>query len=353
MIQKEKPSNRKLRVLAITPQLPRNREPGTNARLVRQIQALRDRNIEVEVMDMVGIPMLKYLFAIPRMYSRLRHVDLVHSHFGFCGWLGRLQFFRPLVVSFMGDDLLGEPNDLGGLTNFSRFMVIANTKLAGLARKVIVLSAEMSRVIAPTASHVLPNGVDTDLFYPIDMRVARERLGWSLNQRVVLFPGNPESPRRGHALAVFATKHAEQILNEEIRLQPMWDAEPKDFRLYMNACDAMWMTSLVEGAPDVVKEALACDLPVVAVPVGDTVELLRDIPGCELRPRDPKQLGEAMAKVLSSEVECEGRRALGHLQLDIASVAERVESVYFEALDWSHPSSTSQTTTDDALEGSL
>lgn len=296
---------------------------------------------------MHGIPMLKYLMAIPRLYGRLRHVDLVHGHFGFCGWLGRLQFSKPLVISFMGDDLLGEPNDSGGLTLFSRFMVEANKWLAPLARNVIVKSAEMSRVIAPTASSVVANGVDTKLFYPIDMRVARERLGWSLSQRVVLFPGNPDNPRKGHSLAVFATKHAEQLLNEEIRLQPMWGVRPDQVPLYMNACNAMWMTSLIEGSPNVVKEALACDLPVVAVPVGDTVELLTDIPGCELRPRCPKQLGEAMAQVLSQGDECEGRRALERHRLDLASVAEKVEAVYLEALGRSHATAT--VSTDDPL----
>ena len=280
------------------------------------------------------------------MYSRMRNVDIVHGHFGFCGWLGRLQFSKPLIISFMGDDLLGEPTESGGLTLFSRFMVEMNKRLAPLATKVIVKSAEMSRVIAPAPSKVVANGVDTTLFYPIDKRVARERLGWNLNQRVVLFPGNPENPRKGHALAVFATKHAEQLLRDDIRLQPMWGVKPNEVPLYMNACDAMWMTSMIEGSPNVVKEALACNLPIVAVPVGDTVELLTDVPGCEVRARDPKQLGEAMAKQLSSGVECEGRPTLERHRLDLASVAEKVESVYLEVMG------ISATSTDDALAGS-
>ena len=325
-------SQPKLRVLAITPKLPKDREPGSNAPLLRQIESLRERGVEVEIIDMAGIPMLKYLLAIPKMYNRLRHVDIVHGHFGFCGWLGRLQFSKPLVISFMGDDLLGEPTESGGLTRFSRFMVQANKRLAPLAQRVIVKSAEMSRVIAPTASNVVANGVDTELFYPIDKRVARERLGWNLNQRVVLFPGNPENPRKGHALAVYSTKHAEQLLNDDIRLQPMWGVKPNEVPLYMNACDAMWMTSMIEGSPNVVKEALACNLPIAAVPVGDTVELLTGVQGCEVRPRDPKQLGEAMAKLLSSGVACEGRSTLERHRLDLASVAEKVESVYFDLL---------------------
>ena len=131
-------SQPKLRVLAITPKLPKDREPGSNAPLLRQIESLRERGVEVEIIDMAGIPMLKYLLAIPKMYNRLRHVDIVHGHFGFCGWLGRLQFSKPLVISFMGDDLLGEPTESGGLTRFSRFMVQANKRLAPLAQRVIV-----------------------------------------------------------------------------------------------------------------------------------------------------------------------------------------------------------------------
>lgn len=338
--EEQESSQPKLRVLAITPKLPRDREPGSNAPLLRQIESLRERDIDVEVIDMAGIPMLKYLFAIPKMYLRLRHVDIVHGHFGFCGWLGRLQFFKPLVVSFMGDDLLGEPTDSGEITRLSRVMVQMNKRLAPLARKVIVKSAEMGRVIAPASSTVVANGVDTELFYPIETRVAREQLGWDLEERVILFPGNPKNPRKGHELAVRATKHAEELLNDKIRLQPMWGVKPNEVPIYMNACNAMWMTSMIEGSPNVVKEGLACNLPIAAVPVGDTVELLTGVPGCEVRPRDPKQLGEVMAKILSSEVECEGRETLERHRLDLASVAEKVESVYCEVLGLPQPSTT-------------
>ena len=89
---------------------------------------------------------------------------------------------------------------------------------------------------------------------------------------------------------------------------------------------------MIEGSPNVVKESLACNLPIVAVPVGDTVELLTGVPGCEVRPRDPEKLGEAMAELLSSGVACEGRATLERHGLDLASVAEKVESVYFDVL---------------------
>jgi glycosyltransferase involved in cell wall biosynthesis len=96
----------------------------------------------------------------------------------------------------------------------------------------------------------------------------------------------------------------------------------------MNACDAMLLTSLIEGSPNVVKEAMACNLPVVAVPVGDVPELLAGVPGYIVCPRDAQQLGDALAHVLASPPQAAGRAALEQKGLDLASVARRVLAVY-------------------------
>ena len=321
-----------IRVLAISPQLPDSSSPGSNAPLLRQVESLRERGVHVDVIDMRGTPMIKYLLAVPRMWWRMRNVDLVHGHFGFCGWLARMQCFKPLVISFMGDDLLGEPNDKGGFSRFSRMMVVANKFLARLARQVIVKSPEMAGIISPTVSHVVPNGVDTTLFRPVDISVARERLGWKQDQVVILFPGNPDNPRKGYTLAVESTRVAESLLGQDIRIQPMWGVKPGDVPLLMNACNAVWMTSSIEGSPNVVKEAMSCDRPIVAVPVGDVEDLLDGVAGCHVGPRDPEKLGDLMASVLKFHDKSAGREALEQMNLDLGSVAFRVENIYRSVL---------------------
>src|SRR5437016_341927 len=109
-----------MRVLTVTPQLPSAARPNTTAPLVRQIESLRKVGAQVDVLEVKGIKMLKYLQCLPRLHALAREVDLVHGHYGYCGWLARSQLGKPVVVSFMGDDLLGTLNDRGRISALSK-----------------------------------------------------------------------------------------------------------------------------------------------------------------------------------------------------------------------------------------
>ena len=152
---------------------------------------------------------------------------------------------------------------------------------------------------------------------------------------LILFPGNPENPRKGHSLAKGAVTSASERLGEPMELVPLWNVEPDDVAHYMNACDAMLMTSLIEGSPNVVKEAMACDLPVIGVTVGDVPELLAGVDGCSHCPRDAAVMGEHLASLLSDRPTCKGREGLLHRGLDLANVARRVASIYHLAIEQS------------------
>jgi glycosyltransferase involved in cell wall biosynthesis len=99
----------------------------------------------------------------------------------------------------------------------------------------------------------------------------------------------------------------------------------------MNACDAMLLTSYHEGSPNVLKEAMACNLPVVSVPIGDVAERTAGVVGYRVRPRDEEQLANALLSTLQDETPCGGREAILRQGLDLASVAERIVDVYHEA----------------------
>jgi len=321
----------------ICPELPRSDRPGTMAPGARQIDSLRRLGISMEVVDMQGTSKLKYLYRMPQVRRLLGEVDLVHAHFGFCGWLaylgGKLKRNKPaFVVSFMGSDLLGTPvNAQGNLQWFSKRMVQANRRLAWKPDAVIVKSQQMADVIAPTPCTVIPNGVDVDRFRPIDRGLARKQLGIPTEKKVVLFPGNPANPRKGHPLAQAAVMEASRLRGEEIDLIPLWNVDPDDAPLYMNACDLMVMTSLLEGSPNVVKEAMACDAKVVGVAVGDVEELIKDVQGCELCDRSPRAVGQGIANALQS-TQVRSREAIMEKELDLESVAHRIVRVYERAI---------------------
>jgi glycosyltransferase involved in cell wall biosynthesis len=321
-----------MRILMVTSQLPTPAQPGSMAPVARQIESVRALGAEVEVLEIRGVKRLKYLQSLAVLRSLATSVDLIHAHYGYCGWVARSQLSKPVVVSFMGDDLLGTPDVTGRARPFSRWVVQADCWLARTVDAVIVKSAEMARIIAPVKVHIIPNGVDLRVFRPIDARAARGLIGLADNKRYILFPGRPEEPRKGFALAQAAVKETAERTNEPLELISLWGVAPYKVPLYMNACDAMVLTSFWEGSPNVVKEAMACNLPVVSVPVGDVPELLADVDGCSVCPREVEALAVALVKVLGRIQRTNGRVALERKGLDLLSVARKLMNVYVDVL---------------------
>jgi glycosyltransferase involved in cell wall biosynthesis len=302
------------------------------APLARQIESLRALGAQVDVLEVKGISKLKYVRAIPTLYQRVSAVDIVHAHFGYCGWLARTQLSKPLVVSFMGDDLLGTPDEAGRIDLISKLVVQLDRWFAHTADAAIVKSAEMAEVLKPVKTYVVPNGVDMRAFYPMDREKARSKLGWPEGRRYILFPGDPDNPRKQFSLAQAVVKKASRQTREPLELVPLKRVAPTQVPFYMNACEAMIMASYVEGSPNVVKEAMACNLPVVSVPVGDVPELLTGVPGYAVCPRDADALAEALACALNSHQPVEGAVVLKRRGLDLEIVAQVLIGIYEEVL---------------------
>ena len=174
-------------------------------------------------------------------------------------------------------------------------------------------------------NHVIPNGVDLDFFTPIDRQEARGRLGWDPDEKAALFVGNPALPTKNHALAEAACVRAARQC-PQVRLRVAWAISPEDMPVWMSAADALVFPSWSEGSPNALKEAMACELPVVATPVGDIPERLRGIPGCQILPPDEERFADALLEALHHGRCPEARVAVGELSL--MHVAKRVVHVY-------------------------
>lgn len=317
-----------MRILMVTPQLPCPGRPGVMAPVARQIESIRALGAHVTVLEMRGVKRLKYLQRLGDLRSMMPSVDLIHAHYGYCGWLARSQFSKPVVVSFMGSDLLGAPDASGRVSLASRVVVQADRWLSRTVDAVIVKSPQMAQVVAPVKGYVVPNGVDLEAFRPMEPREARRLLGWPEGMHYVMFPGNPANPRKAYPLARAAVKCAAPRIPKPVELVTLSGIAPEHVPVYMNACDAMLLTSFLEGSPNVVKEALACNLPIVSVPVGDVSDLLAGVGGCALCPRDADALGAALAQVLREQRGTDGRIALQRKGLDLKSVAQKVIAIY-------------------------
>jgi teichuronic acid biosynthesis glycosyltransferase TuaC len=325
--------NNPIRVLMVTSEWPAPGMSRTAHFIKRQADFLAAAGVEVEVFPFRGAKNpLNYLRAWVRCRARLRRgrFDLVHAQFGQSGLLA-LPKRLPLVVTFRGSDLLGTVSDRSGRHMWaSRIHRRLCRLVARRADARIVVSAHMKEYLPDgLAAEVIPSGLDFDFFRPFPRAEARRRLNLPEGERLVLFVGRPTQARKRMWLA----ERAVEVLNERIpaRLVVAWGVPHADVPVYMSACDALVFTSMQEGSPNVVKEALACNLPVVSVPVGDVEERLRGVEGCELCADErPETIAAALERVLRR-----GGRSLGRESvrgLDERLITDKVIKVYERVL---------------------
>ena len=318
-----------IRVLMATSEWP---QPGINVTshfIKRQADFLAAAGIEVTVFPFKGRKNpFNYLKCWVRFQAQLRRgqYDLVHAQFGQSGLLA-LPKRLPLVVTFRGSDLLGTVSDKTG--HYRKIGVLhqfLSRRVAARADAVIVVAEHMrTQLPASIHSHVIPSGLDLQHFRPTEKRIARDQLGLPENERLVLFVGRVNQGRKRAWLA----KQALEILNRSLpaKLVVAWAIPHSDIPLYMSACDALLFTSMQEGSPNVVKEALACNLPIVSVPVGDVESRLKGVEGCELCANDkPEIIAAALHRVLLRGSRTNGRETI--LDLDENMTTERVIAIY-------------------------
>lgn len=333
------PAGSRIRVLMITSEWPvPDGRPRTTFFIKRQAEFLQAAGVEVDVFHFKGAGRpWNYLKAWGRVRHRIAggHYHLVHAQFGQSGLLA-LPKRLPLVVTFRGDDLQGIEDANGRLTPGGRLLKLASQAVARYADATIVVSEHMKKFVPPSVqTHVIPSGLDLSLFRPIPRDEARRHLGAPLDKRLVLFAGDPALPRKRYGLA----RAALEVLNRSLAAELIvaWGAPHTEMPFLMNACDALVFTSMQEGSPNVVKEALACNLPVVSVPVGDVPLRLRDVAGCEVCPDDrPDTIAAALARVLGQRRPIAGRNAVEHL--DERKLTQEVIAVYRSVLTRRHPS---------------
>jgi glycosyltransferase involved in cell wall biosynthesis len=308
--------------------------PSAGTFIDSQIASLRRAGVEIHTFD-VGTSHAS--FTIIHKWLELRkqvrclNPDLVHGQYGTLVGLMATLAGRPAVLSFCGGDLLpGSP-----ASAMRRRLGVLFSNLAALrARALICKSAELRQALWWRQSHaeVIPNGVDLACFTPGPQDEARKELGWDLQRPIVLFVSGGDPIRKGLKgldLAEAALQ-VTRIRVPDADLQVISHVKHTQMPLYYRAADVLLCASKREGSPNVVKEALACNLPVVSTPVGDVPERLAGVHPSALVPREPQAMGEALAHILLKRLRSNGREHVAHLSLD--QVAQRVLTVYRKVL---------------------
>jgi len=311
-----------MRVLVVMNFGPDRSAPQRGRWVVDQVDALRAGGIEA---DLLSFPPGKkeYLPAVRRIRHRLRdgNYDLVHAHYGLAGWCAWLAGARPLIVTFHGTDVR---HRIVGPT--SRLLTRRIALTAGVSRA--LFRREAGRPGLPLRagrSAVLPCGGDLDRFRPGDRRDARRRLGLDPDRPLLFFPANPDRPekRSDRARLVAEMTGADLVTGGAI--------PPGEMPDWINAANAVLVTSDYEGFGLACLEALACDVPVLSTPVGIAPHLLAGLPECLCGEFEPGIWAAQAARLTALG---DPRTAGRHRAVALSSgrLAQRVAIAYGEVL---------------------
>lgn len=276
----------------------------------------------------------KHIFKL-RKYINKNRYDIVHAHYGLCALVAYFASGKQsLVVSFMGDDLLGDNRADGTYTRAGNLMVFINKWFARKKyRTNIVKSVQMQKVLVRADSVVLPNGVDFDCFFPFDKNEARSLLGIPVEEKMILFVGDSRRPEKNFNLA----ESAVSSLNlNSVKLRIAQGVAPETLNRYYSAADVCLMTSFHEGSPNVIKEAMACNCPIVSTDVGDVGWLLGKTDGCFLTVFSSGDVAEKISKALDYSNKYDrtrGRNKMLDLGLDAETISTKLMNVYKKVLN--------------------
>ena len=300
-----------------------------------QGESLRDAGVDVRYFPIDGKGVRGYLNAASnlRRYLENNSADIIHAHYTLSGWSAVLaRPKQPIVLSLMGTDAYGAYVGVNKVRFFSRYLIFLTYLIQPFVKSIICKSKHIeSFVYVKNRSYVIPNGILFDkIAYHADGY--RSELGLDLDRKYVLFLGDKNERRKNFELAEKAVELMQSI---DISLLAPYPISHEAVVKYLNSVNLAVVPSLMEGSPNVVKEAMACNCPVVATNVGDIAWLFGNEPGYFLTSFDPQDVALNIRKALDfsqNQARTQGRARLIELGLDSHTIAKRLIAVYKSVL---------------------
>lgn len=328
-----------MRILAVTNMYPTSQEPFSGIFVEQQVKGLKENGLDVGVMflDRFQIGRKVYLGSREQIVAWIRRFqpDIVHVMYGgvMADQVTRVVQDRPTVVTFHGSDLLGQQLS-GPLERMvAGYGVWASWRAALRANGIVVVSKILEDALPTCVDtskvRIIPCGIDLARFKPLDRDKCRRELGWSPEIFHVLFPSHRENAIKRYDLAQAAVKLLSNRRNQ-LEMHELQGISNEEVPLWLNACDVLLLTSLHEGSPTIIKEALACNVPVVSVDVGDVRERIEGIEGCHLASPEPSDLAAKLQLVYNGMRRVAGRNKIHELSLQ--RIALRLREFYTEVL---------------------
>lgn len=295
-----------------------------------QGEELRKLGCEIAYYAVVGKGMRGYLRNVKPLREKILEFqpDIVHAHYGLCGMVAVLAVKKkvPVVVTCHNGETL--------------------TKYGNIISSLAIRRADYTICVAqhiydklylkPKPYIIQPCGIDLKDLPLVDKAIAQKEMNLSPDKINILFGGSFANARKNAPLAKAALKRLEDEGIRglgEINLIEMRGFNRSQVAMLLNGCDMLLLPTKSEGSPQVLKEAMACNCPIVATDVADIAFLLQGVTNSYVTTFDPSDVAEKIQRVIDSGERTNGRERINELKLDNPYVAETIKGVYESVLN--------------------
>lgn len=302
-----------------------NNKTGISNVVKNQAKSIKRNGIDIQYFGIKGKGIQGYIknIFLLKKYLNEADIDLIHAHYSLSALCATFTFTKkPIIASLMGSDL-----KLKGIWN-----LLVSFCSSFIWKKTIIKSETMKKNQKLSNPEIIPNGVDLTRFLPQDKSNSMKEIGWSKVHQHILFLADPSREEKNYALAKASTKRVE---SQNTQFHTVYDIKRDKVVDYLNACDVLILTSLWEGSPNIIKEAMACNRPIVSTDVGDVRRLFGGIDGCYISTFDEKAFSDKITKALffsEKQGRTKGRERIKELQLDSDAIAQKIIKLYKKVL---------------------
>lgn len=289
---------------------------GLSPFVKEQVDSLEKQGVVIDIFGIKGkgkYGYLKNLFGLQKALGK-KDYDLIHAHYGLSGLLANFQRKKPVITTYHGSDVNQKKNVKYSRMSawLSSYNIITNKKLNNLLK----LKDNFS---------IIPCGIDLDNFKPMNRDICKQQMGLLPHKDYILFSSSFEREVKNPELAQEAVGQLENT--ELIELKGY---SRKQVNLLINASKLILVTSYHETGPLIVKEALACNVPVVSTNVGDVEDIINNVEGSFLVDYKATDIVQKCHSILSKNEIYSSRKSVEKYELSL--IANKIKKIYLDII---------------------